>query len=281
MRHLTLDTTVLHGVLRRLAMRGECEHPEALKDFFGKKRAHWEQLFDLTKAKEKSTRLKFNYTLKTDGFRVSIYLVKPKAKAAALPNRAASPDEEPVNEELVNEEPVNEELVNEEPVNEELVNEEVVNEELVNEELVNEELVNEEPVNEEIVNEELVNEEPVDLGVKSLAMSAWKNGAGVPTFADYSKKEFQERCREAEAKRRTWLAEAGLLEAMTQLPSAKTPCLGEMHAHIQALFLVLDRLLDSNRLRRVPSLRCSQHCRRQRVMSDICKRIMLVTKELK
>jgi hypothetical protein len=136
MRYLTLDTTVLSGVLRRLAMRGECEHPEALKDFFGNKRAHWERLFDLTKAEGKSARRKFDYMLKTDDFGVSIGLVKPKAKpkakAAALPNRAASPDEDPVDEE-----PVDEELVNEEPVDEEPVDEEPVDEEPVDEELVN------------------------------------------------------------------------------------------------------------------------------------------------
>jgi hypothetical protein len=39
------------------------------------------------------------------------------------------------------------------------------------------------------------------------------------------------------------------------------------------MFLILDDGLALNGLRRVKSLRFSQHCRRQRVMSEICKRI--------
>jgi hypothetical protein len=46
-----------------------------------------------------------------------------------------------------------------------------------------------------------------------------------------------------------------------------------MQGHFAKLFLILDDVLALNGLRRVKSLPLSQHCRRQRVMSEICKRI--------
>ena len=74
-------------------------------------------------------------------------------------------------------------------------------------------------------------------------------------------------------KRKTWMSRAGLQEAMTQLPTAKTPTTIAMMAHIQQLFLILDRVLALNGMRRVRSMRFSQHCLLQRVMYDICERI--------
>ena len=69
------------------------------------------------------------------------------------------------------------------------------------------------------------------------------------------------------------MSRADLQEAMTQLPSAKTPSTFAMMAHLVELFLILDRVLALNGMRRVRGMRFSQHCLRQRVMYDICKRI--------
>jgi hypothetical protein len=46
-----------------------------------------------------------------------------------------------------------------------------------------------------------------------------------------------------------------------------------MQEHLKKLLLILDDVLALNGLRRVKSLRFSQHCWRQRVMFEICKRI--------
>ena len=96
-----------------------------------------------------------------------------------------------------------------------------------------------------------------------------------PVFLHYSNKEYQEKIGlyKAHAKRRHWLAGAELQDQMTNLPSAKTPDPAMMIEHITALFLILDRVLALNGRRRVRDLRFSQHCRRQRVMGDICSRI--------
>jgi hypothetical protein len=83
----------------------------------------------------------------------------------------------------------------------------------------------------------------VDPGRRDLVSCTWKDEADVPTSSDYSNKKYQEKIglKEALAKRRGLLLEAGLLEKLTRLPSAKAPCLGSMHAHSRALFLVLGR----------------------------------------
>lgn len=83
---------MLHGLLKRIAKRGECEHSGTLRDFFSNKEAHWERLFDLAKAEGNSARRKFDHTMKTDGYAVSIGLSKPKPKAAVLPDKVAWPD---------------------------------------------------------------------------------------------------------------------------------------------------------------------------------------------
>lgn len=64
-----------------------------------------------------------------------------------------------------------------------------------------------------------------------------------------------------------------LQQALTELPSAKTPTSFGVQLHMTALFKILDRLLQLNGRRRVRSLRFSQHGLRQRVMYDICQRV--------
>ncbi|RLN26509.1 hypothetical protein BBJ28_00024584, partial [Nothophytophthora sp. Chile5] len=115
----------------------------------------------------------------------------------------------------------------------------------------------------------------VDPGRTDLANCAWMDEAGEPVFSSYSNKEYQQKIglKKAGAKRRLWMSRANLQEAMTQLPSAKTPSTFTMMAHLEQLFLILNRVLALNGLRRVRGLRFSQHCLRQRVMYDICDRI--------
>ncbi|RLN94995.1 hypothetical protein BBJ28_00019981, partial [Nothophytophthora sp. Chile5] len=126
----------------------------------------------------------------------------------------------------------------------------------------------------------------VDPGRTDLANCAWMDEAGEPVFSSYSNKEYQQKIvlKKAGAKRRLWMSRANLQEAMTQLPSAKTPSTFAMMAHLEQLFLILNRVLALNGLRRVRGLtlnglqrvrglRFSQPCLRQRVMYDICDRI--------
>ena len=115
----------------------------------------------------------------------------------------------------------------------------------------------------------------LDPGRIDLASCAWLDSDGEHAFSRYSNKEYQQKIglRKAHVTRRLWMSRADLHEAMTQLPSAKTPSTIAMKAHIAELFLILDRVLALNGLRRARGLRFSQHCLRQRVMYDICERI--------
>ena len=114
----------------------------------------------------------------------------------------------------------------------------------------------------------------VDPGRKDLVTCTWMHD-GNQQSSKYSNKEYQQKIglKKAGTKRKEWMKEAALYEAMTQLPSAKTPSTVAMRTHIVALFGILDRVLELNGKRRVRSLKFSQHCLRQRVMYDICKRI--------
>ena len=117
----------------------------------------------------------------------------------------------------------------------------------------------------------------VDPGRIDLATCAWTadDEEKTPSFCRYSNKEYQAKIglKSAHVKRRQWMSTAGLQEALNQLPTAKTPRTFLMLAHIAELFNILDRLLQLNGMRRVRSMRFSQHCLRQRVMYDICQRI--------
>ena len=115
----------------------------------------------------------------------------------------------------------------------------------------------------------------VDPGRSDLANCAWQQDDDTPAFARYSNKEYQQKIglKKAHVKRRHWISRAHLQEALNQLPSAKTPSTVLMLAHIAELFKILDRLLQLNGMRRVRSMRFSQHCLRQRVMYDISQRI--------
>jgi hypothetical protein len=115
----------------------------------------------------------------------------------------------------------------------------------------------------------------LDPGRTDLMTSTWMDEDGKHHFSKYSNKEYQQKIglKKAGNKRKEWMRRANLYEAMTQLPSAKTPCTLAMAMHISELFKILERVLQLNGRRRVRSLRFSQHCLRQRVMYDICKRI--------
>jgi hypothetical protein len=116
----------------------------------------------------------------------------------------------------------------------------------------------------------------LDLGRMDIASCAWKDEAGVAAFSRFTNKEYQKKIgiREAQETRRRWRAgKPGLEAALAALPSAKTPCPFEMQRHLAKLLLILDDLLALNGLRRVKILRSSKHFRRQRVMSEICKRV--------
>jgi hypothetical protein len=79
----------------------------------------------------------------------------------------------------------------------------------------------------------------------------------VPTFADDSNTEYRKMIglKEALTKRRWRMREASLLEELKRLPSAMTPCLGAIHDHIRAVFLVLSRMLALSGCRNIQSLR--------------------------
>jgi hypothetical protein len=47
---VTVDTAVLHGILKRIAKFMGYKYSKMLEDFFGDKRAQWERSCDLTKA---------------------------------------------------------------------------------------------------------------------------------------------------------------------------------------------------------------------------------------
>ena len=115
----------------------------------------------------------------------------------------------------------------------------------------------------------------LDPGRIDLASCAWLDAYGEYAFSRYSNKEYQQKIglKKAHVKRKLWMSRADLHEAMTQLPSAKTPSTFAMMTHIAELFRILDRVLALNGLSRVRGLRFSQHCLRQRVMYDICERI--------
>ena len=92
-------------------------------------------------------------------------------------------------------------------------------------------------------------------------------------LCDYQEYQQKIGLHKAQSKRKLWISRADLQQAFTELPSAKTPGSYGLQLHVDALFKILDRLLQLNGSRRVRSLRFSQHGLRQRVMYDICQRI--------
>ena len=92
-------------------------------------------------------------------------------------------------------------------------------------------------------------------------------------LCDYQEYQQKIGLHKAQSKRRLWISRADLQQAFTELTSAKAPGSFGLQLHIDALFKILDRLLQLNGRRRVRSLRFSQHGLRQRVMYNICQRI--------
>lgn len=82
-KHITIDTGILHGLLKRVAERTGAPQPEALAQFRVNRRAHWESYFSLSKAESNTKRRDFEYMLKTDGVAVSVILSKVKVVVAA------------------------------------------------------------------------------------------------------------------------------------------------------------------------------------------------------
>jgi Putative transposase DNA-binding domain len=95
-------------------------------------------------------------------------------------------------------------------------------------------------------------------------------------FSHYSNKEYQSKIglQTALEKRRKWISDAGLTETLNNLPSAKTSSSAQMERHIRAVYQILDKILELNGKRRVRGLRFGQYVRRQKVMHDICTRII-------
>lgn len=82
-KHITIDTGILHGLLKRVAERTGVAQPEALAAFRVNRRVHWEAYFHLSKAESNSKRRDFEYMLQTDGLAVSVILSKVKVVVAA------------------------------------------------------------------------------------------------------------------------------------------------------------------------------------------------------
>lgn len=97
-----------------------------------------------------------------------------------------------------------------------------------------------------------------------------------PHVVKYSGREAKHNRRTARAqkRRRRWATEAGIQQALTELPTPKTHSAIAMRSHIAALFLIVVRVRNLYRQRRVLSLRFTQYVLGQRVMNDMCERIV-------
>ena len=82
-KNVTIDTGVLHGLLKRLHERIGYAVPEKLQEFQVNRREHWESCFILTKVEGKNKRRDFEYMVKTDGYSVCFVLSKAKMVVAA------------------------------------------------------------------------------------------------------------------------------------------------------------------------------------------------------
>ena len=115
----------------------------------------------------------------------------------------------------------------------------------------------------------------VDPGRRDLATCSTFGEDGVVTFPRFSNAEYREKIGSAKAstKRRTWLEGDGL-EAVLELPTAKTSSSAVMRVHISRLLALIDPILLHHGARRVRSMRFTQYGRKQKVMEEICDRIV-------
>lgn len=117
----------------------------------------------------------------------------------------------------------------------------------------------------------------LDPGRVDLVSCAWYSPqiGAPPVFSHYSNREYQQKIgvRKAKEKRKRWTS-SELTTALNQLPSAKIHSVSLLISHIRELYTILPAVVQLNCERRVRSLRFSQHCLSQRVMHDICNRIL-------
>jgi hypothetical protein len=113
----------------------------------------------------------------------------------------------------------------------------------------------------------------VESGQRGLVSCAWKDEAGVATFACFADKEYRKKIglREAQKQRQRWRAgKPGLEVALAELPAPKrrtrSRCPGPSRGCFSFSAGPKWALVR-------PVLRFSQHFRRQRVMSEIFKRV--------
>lgn len=82
--------------------------------------------------------------------------------------------------------------------------------------------------------------------------------------------------REAQRKRAIWTKSAGLAgpDGLASIPSGLTHDLARMMEHVRVMSRLLPRILRLNCSSKVRSLRLTQYGRKQRALSELCKRIL-------
>ena len=116
----------------------------------------------------------------------------------------------------------------------------------------------------------------VDPGSRDIVTCLSYDAEGNQKTWRYSKKEYKAKIGVvgAQRRRRMWRRKAGLEEDMLFLPSGKTGDIKSFHFHVEQLFRVLDRVLELNFKRRVREMRFTQYGKKQKVMHDICERVI-------
>ena len=116
----------------------------------------------------------------------------------------------------------------------------------------------------------------VDPGSRDLVTCVSHDAQGRQVSWRYSKKEWKVKTgvEKAQKHRREWRRKAGLEDDMVCLPPGKTGDKDSFLHHIREVLKLLDAIIELNSKKRVRCLRFKQFARRQRVMEDICKRVI-------
>jgi len=117
----------------------------------------------------------------------------------------------------------------------------------------------------------------VDPGSRDLVTCLSYTEDGEQRSWRYSNAEYKEKIGAAKAGRRRlrWMQEDAALDVELQdVPSPKTGMLELFELHLNGFFAVLRRALRHCAMRRVRALRFTQYGRKQKVMHDICERIL-------
>jgi len=116
----------------------------------------------------------------------------------------------------------------------------------------------------------------VDPGSRDIVTCLSYDAEGNQKTWRYSKREYKAKIgvEEAQRRRRVWRRKAGLEEDMRSLPSGKTGVIERFLFHFTELFRVLDQVLELNSKRRVREMRFTQYGKKQKVMHDICERVL-------